>query len=424
MSSDYTHKKIAYNTFFQLTGKVVSMGITVLVTIIVARYFGRNIYGEFSLMQTWPALFFIIVDFGFNAVAVREITNNWLNAGKYFTTVLVLRVIFSALLIAVLSIILVFFPYSAYLKTGIILSLFMILTQGLYATGNIIFQAKLKYDLSTYAYLAGYIVVLVLTLLSVKLNLGIIFVSLSYVAGGVATFLFMLVFILNNYRELEFKFDKSIAIQLLQQSLPLGLMFIFSQINFKSDSIFLSFLPVPTNLKLTNNDVVALYNLPYKIFEVTLVLPTFFMNSMYPVYLNKLRESPNSLLNTFKRSILILILMAVVSSIFVVVLSPWIINFLGGSQFHMSVVVLQILMTGLILYFLTQPLAWMLVTMGNQRVLPLIYLASAVFNVISNLIFIPAYSFYASAVITHLSELLILGLLYIAVVKTWRNKYA
>ena len=424
MSGDYTHKKIAYNTFFQLTGKVVSMGITVLVTIIVARYFGRNIYGEFSLMQTWPALFFIIVDFGFNAVAVREITNNWLNAGKYFTTVLVLRVIFSALLIAVLSIILVFFPYSAYLKTGIILSLFMILTQGLYATGNIIFQAKLKYDLSTYAYLAGYIVVLVLTLLSVKLNLGIIFVSLSYVAGGVATFLFMLVFILNNYRELEFKFDKSIAIQLLQQSLPLGLMFIFSQINFKSDSIFLSFLPVPTNLKLTNNDVVALYNLPYKIFEVTLVLPTFFMNSMYPVYLNKLRESPNSLLNTFKRSILILILMAVVSSIFVVVLSPWIINFLGGSQFHMSVVVLQILMTGLILYFLTQPLAWMLVTMGNQRVLPLIYLASAVFNVISNLIFIPAYSFYASAVITHLSELLILGLLYIAVVKTWRNKYA
>ena len=201
-------------------------------------------------------------------------------------------------------------------------------------------------------------------------------------------------------------------------------MFIFSQINFKSDSIFLSFLPVPTNLKLTNNDVVALYNLPYKIFEVTLVLPTFFMNSMYPVYLNKLKESPNSLLNTFKRSILILILMAVVSSIFVVVLSPWIINFLGGSQFHMSVVVLQILMTGLILYFLTQPLAWMLVTMGNQRVLPLIYLASAVFNVISNLIFIPAYSFYASAVITHLSELLILGLLYIAVVKTWRNKYA
>jgi len=67
-----TTKKIASNTIFQIVGKVVSMSITVLATVIITRYYGREGYGQFSLMQTWPALFFIIVDFGLNAIATRS----------------------------------------------------------------------------------------------------------------------------------------------------------------------------------------------------------------------------------------------------------------------------------------------------------------------------------------------------------------
>ena len=60
----------------------------------------------------------------------------------------------------------------------------------------------------------------------------------------------------------------------------------------------------------------------------------------------------------------------------------------------------------------------------KERTLVTIYLVSGVFNVTMNYIFIPAYSFYMSAVITHLSELLILILLIITVRKIWRKTYA
>jgi len=424
MESVFTTKKIALNTVFQLVGKVVSMGITVLVTIVVARYFGRSSYGEFSLMQNWPALFFIIVDFGFNAVAVKEIGQNWQNAGKYFTTVLWLRITFSLILITLLSLILLFFPYSSFLKTGIVLSLFLILTQGLYATGNIIFQSKLRYDLSTYAYLAGYAVILLLTFLCVKLNLGVIPVSLSYVVGGFVTFLFMVFFIRKHFPDLVFTFDRGIGADLLRKSLPLGLMFLFSQISFKSDSILLSILPLPQNIGLNNNDSVAIYSLPYKIFEVALVVPTFFMNSMYPVFISKIEKGHGELSTVFKKTMATLFFAAIFSSVMGYIFAPLAINILGGSEFAASVPVLRILLLGLTIYFLTQPLSWMLVTLGNQKVLPYIYLVSSVINVSLNYLLIPRYSFYASSIITHLSEFTILVLLSIALYKTWRKKYA
>jgi len=56
--------------------------------------------------------------------------------------------------------------------------------------------------------------------------------------------------------------------------------------------------------------------------------------------------------------------------------------------------------------------------------LPIIYLISAVFNVGANIYFIPRYSFYGSAVITWVSEAIILFMLIILAINSWKKKYA
>lgn len=114
----------------------------------------------------------------------------------------------------------------------------------------------------------------------------------------------------------------------------------------------------------------------------------------------------------------------VISGLIGVLLSPLAIRILGGPEFTLSIPVLRILLAGLVLYYMTQPLAWLIVTLGYQRYLPLIYLISAVFNVTANVLFIPVYSFYSSAFITHLSELLILFLLVYYARKSWKQKYS
>jgi O-antigen/teichoic acid export membrane protein len=420
-----TVKKIAVNTTYQVIGKIFSMTITILTTIVIARYYGRLAYGEFSVMQSWPALFFIIVDFGLNAVAVRELSKKWDNAYKIFNTILTTRILFSLVLMVIVAIVSsVFFPYTKMLKIGLALSLSLILTQALYTSGNIIFQTKLRYDYSTLCYLSGYVVIICLVVASVVIDLNIVFISLSYVVGGSVNYFLSVIYIKKLGVTPRLMIDRETLVYLLKQSLPLGLMFVFSQINFKSDSVLMSILPQPAVLHFSNIDAVALYSLPYKIFEVSLVVPTFFMNSTYPVLVHHLTESKEKLLKTFKKVLLSLAGISVITTICGYIFAPLIISILGGNNFGPSILVLRILFSGLGIYFLTQPLSWLIVTLEKQKYLPYIYLSSALFNVSANLIFIPRYSFYASAIITHISEFIILVLLIITARKVWKSQYA
>ena len=418
-----TTKKIASNTIYQIIGKVFSLSITILTTLIITRFYGREGYGAFSLMQNWPALFFIIVDFGINAIATRELSKDFSNVNKVIGNIFLIRIVLSLLFILLLGFGLMFFPYSPNLIFGIRLGLIIILTQSLFTTTNIVFQVKLRYDFSTIGYILGYLIILVLVLIFSLLKLNISWVNFSYVVGGIVTFVINLFFLkkLNVFPDLTFDF--AICKELIIESLPLGIMFIFSQINFRSDSILLSVLPVPSKYGLNNTESVAVYSLPYKIFDVALVVPTFFMNSVYPVLVRNMQEGKEKLKATFFKSLGFLALMGIFIGVLGFVLSPFAVDFLGGSEFIQSVLVLRILVLGLILYYLTQPIAWLVVTLGKQKYLPYIYLLSTVINVGANVLLIPIYSFYASAVITHVSEFLILILLILAAHKSWKDKY-
>jgi O-antigen/teichoic acid export membrane protein len=424
MIKSTTTRKIASNTIYQIFGKVISMSITMVAVVIITRTYGREGYGEFSLMQSWPALFFVIVDFGINAIAARELSKDWSKAGKYFGNILIFRFIFSIFIIAVLSLVLRFFPYSQKLGTGIRLGLFVLLVQSLYSTSNILFQVKLKYDFSTIAYTLGYLFIFLLVLAFSYLRLDVTWVNFSYVIGGLITFVISIFFAKKLGVTPDFTFDKDLWRFLIISSLPIGIMFIFSQMSFKEDALMLSFLKLPESYGLNNTESVAVYALPYKVFEVLLVVPTFFMNSVYPILVNHMVEGEEKLKKTFTRVIYFLIFSGLFVGLLGFIFSPLAIKLLGGEEFAQSVVVLKILAAGLFIFYLTSPISWLIVTLGYQKYLPWIYFISFSFNMVSNFIFIPKYSFYGASWITVASELIVLVLLIIFARKSWKLKYA
>lgn len=425
MIKSQTAKKIANNTIYQIIGKVVSMSITILATMIITRIYGKTGFGEFNLMQNIPALFFIVVDFGINAIATRELSKDFSKAQKYLGNILLLRFLLSIFMMLLLGMMLFIFPYSAGLKFGIYLSLFLILTQALYATTNIIFQVKLRYDYSTIGYVTGSIVILLFVLLFSYLNYDVAWVNFSYVIGGVVTFLIN-IFLISKFLNLKIKleFDKSLIKYLLIQSLPLGLMFVFSQINFKADSIMLSLLAVPDFLEISKTEAVAIYGLPYKIFEVLLVVPTFLMNAVYPVLVRHMGQSQQKLKTTFFKTTIFLFGAGLLVGAIGILFSDLAIRILGGTQFSESGQVLRLLLIGIPIFYVSQPISWLIVTLSKQKSLPLIYLIGAIFNFSANLILIPKYSFYVSSVLTFTSEILILILLIVFAHKAWKKTYA
>jgi len=424
MFKSSTATKIASNTVYQLIAKVITMSVTMLAVVIIARSYGREGYGAFSLMQTFSALFFVIIDFGINAIAARELSKDWSKANRYLGNILIIRALFSIGLIFMLSVGLSFFPYSTSLKAGIRLGLFLLLTQSLITTTNIFFQVKLKYDLSTIAHTLGYVFVLasILTLSYLKVNVA--WVNFSYVVGGTVTFLMAMFFVGKLGVKPDFTFDKELWKYLFSASWPIGLMFCFSQVSFKQDSIMVSVLKVPQSYGLNNVQSVAVYAMAYKIFEVFLVVPTFFMNAAYPVLVRHMVEGKTKLKKTFSNMIIFLLFSGLLVGLLGIIFAPIAINILGGQAFTQSVLTLRILASGLIVFYLTQPISWLIVTLGYQKRLPLIYFISAVFNFVTNLLWIPKYSFYAAAATTGLTELLILVLLIIIARKSWRDSYA
>jgi|SRR3989344_345016 len=423
LAKSTTARSVASNTIYQALGKVVTMTVTIVTTILVTRVFGREGYGEFNLMQGFPGIFFIIADFGLNAIATRELSLDWQKAGKYFSNILLIRILISTVIFLITYIALAFFPYSDSLKFGIRLSSLLILVQALIATTNIIFQVKLKYLYSTAGLVIGSLFVLAFTLLGVYFNWGVVWISFGYVLGGFLAFLVCLYFVKKLGVVLKLSYDKVLWRYLFLQSLPIGLMFIFSQINFRSDSILLSVLPLPADFNLPNTEAVALYGLPYKIFEVLLVIPTFFMNSVYPIFVRHMSESKEKIKSTFLKASGILIVSGLLVGTVGFVFAPQIINALGGSEFIESIAVLRILLVGIFVFYLTQPVSWLIVTLGHQKYLPAVYLISAVFNLSLNIVFIPRYGFYASAYLTWVSEILILMLLGAFALKSWNKKY-
>lgn len=413
---------IIKNTVFQLAGKLATMGVTVLITYLITHTYGEGAYGDFSLMQNIPALFFVIVDFGLNAISVREASKNEDKLYHYFVNILIFRLLFSAVIILALLLVLEFLPYSEELKRGIEVSLPLILTFSFFSTANIIFQTKLRYDLSAKSQIAGYIFILLASMMLIQCDAPIFLISFSYVIGGFLTFGLAFLFISKLGLKKEFYLDKPLLKSLFKESLPLGIMFVFSQISFKEDTVILSLLRIPNWVNMNHSQVVGVYSLPYKIFEVTLVLPTFFMNSVYPILVQFLSRDLSLFLKGFKKSLLFLVISGFLVSLLGIVLSPFLINFFGGERFSYSVPILRILLGGEVLFYLTQPLSWFLVSLKGQKYLPLVYFTSAIFNLITNLIFIPKYSFYGAAGITIASEFLVLVMLSFFARKTWKSQ--
>jgi len=147
--------KVAFNTLAQVAGKAATLIISLIITALVTRSLGRAGYGDYSLARNFMLLFTLGVDFGLNAIVVREITRKKRATHRYFRNLLSLRLLLAIFFVLFGLSILPFFPYPQTVKWGIVIALLILIPQGLYRSANTIFQANFRYDLSVIAFILG-----------------------------------------------------------------------------------------------------------------------------------------------------------------------------------------------------------------------------------------------------------------------------
>jgi O-antigen/teichoic acid export membrane protein len=74
------------------------------------------------------------------------------------------------------------------------------------------------------------------------------------------------------------------------------------------------------------------------------------------------------------------------------------------TDFANCIIPFRILLLSLPFFFTTSFLQWVLITLEKQKYLMYVYLFSVILNIVLNIIFIPQFSYLASATITLISE--------------------
>lgn len=398
-----TTRKIAYNTVAQMVGKAATTITTLLITVLITRRFGPSGYGDFTIMMAYSALFYIVSDFGLNAIVTRDLSADQTKTARYFKNLLAMRLVVSMFLFAVGALALFLFPYSRFVKMGVIISLLTIFTQALHTTGNAIFQTRLRYDLSVLAAILGSLTILILAFFLVMSGRGLLPIVGGYAAGGVVMVVASLIFARRLIGTVGLSFELDLWRHLFLAALPLGIATVFTVVLQRADAIIISVL--------RSNEVVGYYGASYKIFEFALVFPTFFINSVYPIMVRHFKDGQERLLRTVKLSGLFLFGVSILGLVSGYFLSPLMVKIVAGPEFGESVLALRLLLIGLPFFYLSALFLWLLITLGKQKQIPIVYGVGALSNVVLNLIFIPRYSLYAAAVTTWVSEALILVLL-------------
>lgn len=388
--------QISKQTFWQILGKIVTSISTFLILGIVARNFKESGTGVFTLTLTYLGIFYLLSDFGFNAHELKVTQNSKVKSqNENWQRLLGTRLIWSGLLVFLALALLPFLPFAmTSFSVSVIFGSLAIIASSVFITGNLIFQKRLRYDLSVLSSSIGTLSSLLLFFYLSQSKVMIPFLLIAHLVGWIVMALTSLLLVKKFINSIVPIFDFRYIINLLKDCWPIAATLVLNVVYFRADAF------IVTSYKGLAD--AGIYNIAYSIFQAILVLPTFIMNAYYPLMLKSLEK--------LKLVAVFLVTLGLLAAISIYLSAPLIIKLVTGKGFLGSSQSLQILSLGFPAFFLSSLLMWMLVTKGHYKRMLLIYLIGLFFNLILNFYFIPYYTYYAASWITVISEYLILAL--------------
>ncbi|MBI2019628.1 oligosaccharide flippase family protein [Candidatus Daviesbacteria bacterium] len=388
-------QKISQQTFWQILGKVVTSISTFIILGLVTRNYGKEGTGVFTLTLTYLAIFYMLADFGFNAHILKQVQSSKFKIQNEWKKLLGTRIMWAVLLIVLAVGLLPFLPFAGVtFSQSVWFGVLAVLGSSVYVTCNLIFQSKLRYDLSVLASSIGTLISLLFFWFLITLHYPISYLLIAHFVGWVTISLTALLLVSRFFQSVFPIYNIRYTIYLFRDSWPIAATLALNVIYFRADAFLIAYFK--------NNADVGLYNVAYSVFQSALVLPAFIMNSYYPLMLKSLEK--------IKQVALGLLGLSMAGTLLTLILAPFIIGVLTGGGFDGSTQSLKILSLGFPAYFLSALLMWVLITKGKYKSMFTIYTSGFVLNIALNFLFIPQYSFVAASWITVVSEYFILSL--------------
>ncbi len=402
-------QKIAYNAFFSAGARVIETVLAFVIMMLVVGYLGEGGFGDYIIVITFVYIFSVFADLGLYSIVVREISRDGADEKKIISNAFTLRLTAGIFIFSFAYFTSLFFPYSSSVQFGIAVAAF-----GFWMLSNTqvlmgLFQKHLAMDKIAIAEIAGRVVQLFLVWLFVIYDFGFLYIILAIFFSALVNFIFVTRFA-SKYVKIKLEFDFQFWKKLLIQSYPLAISAILVLIYFKLDTIFLSVMKT--------SEAVGIYGLSYKILENLIFFPAMIVGLTMPIMSKYIFTNRDKFKSVVQRTLNFLIIAFVPIAFGVVMTSDKIIKLFSDDGFRDSPMVLNILIIALGFIFLGALFSNVLIAANRQKRLAQIYFVGMIFNVITNIIFIPKYSYFGAAATTVATELLVTALMIGVIYKT------
>lgn len=378
----------------QFLGRIIGL----FYTIFLARNLGVSDFGLYSTALAFFSVITSVGDFGFNRYIITEVVADQTKIPSLLLNISLTRAALSAVLFAVFGLFLYFLDSDKLRVSLVLLCLISSIPQAIALTLDAIFVAIKRLQFSSVS-----LVVLNLTtaLSGVYLLMNgfqVYGAVTAFIIGQVVYLAVLVIFI--RMHKLKFLLNLTFPMlkKIITQSFPYGLIGVLGLLYFKVDTLILAYLK--------GNFDVGIYSAGYKFLEALVFIPSSLSAALFPNTIKLIDTDPEKTYQIYLKATFLLLAVSLVIVLSYILLLPGIIRvFLP--QYLQAIDIIKILSLTIPFMFMISPQGVILFS-AKKFLRPLIYfsLFNLILNIGLNFYFIPKYSFYASAWVTLISDVI------------------
>jgi O-antigen/teichoic acid export membrane protein len=396
-ASQVTRQRAARDVVMQIVARVLNLALGVVVTALVTRTLGAAYYGQLTTLVVVFGMVGYLTDFGVEAAVTREASREpereqqWLGA-----LVLQRMIVLVPILLASLVAVFVLQRGEQMLVAGLILvAALPFSTVGVL---GIVYQLRVN----------NLVPMLVLTLKSILLAvaIGLIYwlgggliawtlaLSLTNVIGALATTVPALR-ITGGWPPLP----RELLAPLIRVAIPLGVGSVLIVLYAQIDQLIV--------FEIAGSHSAGLYGAVYNVLNQAHFIPISLLTTLTPIIAASWPGQRERMLKAVRLSAEFLVVSSLGALVFTIVAATPLVQLFFGSSFTAAAPALPVLAGAFVFICFGYLNGTLLLVLGIQRHFLPIGLAGLVFNVVGNLILVPAYGFMGAAWMTLLTEILV-----------------
>lgn len=282
---------LARQSIIQLTAKILSTLIGLVVVALTTRALGPTGFGAYATIVTFLQFAGILADLGLTMVAGRSLGENALPRAHLLGNILSFRTTTAAVAFALAPIVALAFPYPTEVKAGIALTAIALFMSSLASSLGSVFQAELKAGWLGLAEIGGRLTLLGGTLLAAGYGLDLHAFLWVLVASSLASLAITWAGV-QRLAPHSFQIDLAVWGKLWRASWPVALTITLNLAYFRTDLIILSTLRPAAE--------VGWYGAAYRLLEVMLTVPAVVGGFVLPLAARLRAKDPAGLIHLYQ----------------------------------------------------------------------------------------------------------------------------